>query len=626
MGWWVGLPAWSAALAVGVGLAHPVASVAMPTVVARAGACSALGVADDFAVFSGGVFKAAEVGGTTITGRIAARSDVTLDGAFVRPGAGDESWTVISGGRLRAGRTLGLGGAIDGGVHYAGILSAAPDFTIAAPRNHGPPPFSFDSEFLALGLLSDRWSERPQTDGATIAFREGVLTLRGASPGLNVFHVGAADVGGSAANVSGVVVELPEPSASALINVSTDTVLTVAIPQLTVSPAAAADRLIWNLPRATGLNVTGGVWKGLILAPNAVVTGSNHPQLAGQLIARSVPGGEWTLAGTPIAVCPAAVAPQPSLELTALCVDSFGNLAMRLRNTGPEDVAVRWDDLGGSDFGEFVARADRDRFFNVRDGDARSSVRVIAGQTSLSSVAGTSERCAGEITVTKLTRGDAPPGPWTVRLNGADGQLTRAAQLGAGQSVTFHALGGYQPGTARFGQVVGGMVYTVSEPDPRGATATISVNPVEILTGQHETVTVVNRYAGAEAPIYAKQPTLPPGAPPPLSGPDLVGGAPGVPAADLAVTHTVAPRRIGVGGTVRTITRVRNRGAIAAVGTVVRELPQLDARAADRVARVLSISSSAGRCTNHRPLRCELGTLAPGAEVTIRSRARVMVG
>ena len=52
----------------------------------------------------------------------------------------------------------------------------------------------------------------------------------------------------------------------------------------------------------------------------------------------------------------AAVAPQPSLELTALCVDSFGNLAMRLRNTGPEDVAVRWDDLGTVPAAELVLR------------------------------------------------------------------------------------------------------------------------------------------------------------------------------------------------------------------------------------------------------------------------------
>src|SRR3954465_527091 len=173
MAYGAGLLAWTVALAVGAGFEHrPLASLPVPPVGARGAAGSAPRVADDFAVFSDGVFTAAEVGGTTITGRIAARSDVTLDGVFVRPGAGDESWTVISGGSLRAGRTLGLGGAIDGGVHYAGILSAAPNFTIAAPRNHGPPPFSFDTEFLALGLLSDRWSERAQTDGATIAFRE----------------------------------------------------------------------------------------------------------------------------------------------------------------------------------------------------------------------------------------------------------------------------------------------------------------------------------------------------------------------------------------------------------------------------------------------------------------------
>src|SRR4051795_5304288 len=175
-------------------------------------------------------------------------------------------------------------------------------------------------------------------------------------------------------------------------------------------------------------------------------------------------------------------------------------------------------------------------------GPAHSAIRATAGGIRLGPVAGTDQPCAGEITVTKLTAGEAPPGPWTVRLTGGDGRLTRSAQFGPGESVTFDALGGYQPGSARLGQVVGGIVYTISEPDPLGGTATVSHNPVEILTGQHEAVAVLNSYTGGGVVVPRRggeQPTLPPGAPRPPSGPDLIGGPPGEPAADLAVTHTI---------------------------------------------------------------------------------------
>src|SRR3954452_16466968 len=106
---WAGLLACVAAgFAVGAAgvLAWPAGPLAAPGPAARAASCAALGVADDFAVFSNGAFKAAR-GGTTITGRIAARSTVTLDGVFVGPGTGDEPPTVITGASLVAGKTYG---------------------------------------------------------------------------------------------------------------------------------------------------------------------------------------------------------------------------------------------------------------------------------------------------------------------------------------------------------------------------------------------------------------------------------------------------------------------------------------------------------------------------------------
>jgi len=590
--------------------------------VARAAACDSLGAADRFAVFSDGPFTAAAGGGTQIIGRVAAKGDVTLDGVFIAPGPNDATPTVVTGGSFIGGRTTGQGGTLNGGVRYADALDIAPSFQVNGDRIHDTPPFSFADEFTDLALLSDTWAELEQTAGATVTLQPwGALELRGPSEGLNVFTIDGADF--TAAQIQGVTVTLPSASSTALINVTTNTELTIGPQYLTVTPAGIADRLIWNLPRATGLHVTTGVgWKGLILAPHATVTVDAHPQLAGQLVAASVPRGDIVVTGTPLADCPPVVPPDSSLSLEALCVDPFGNLAMRMRNTGNRDRDVHWDDLGGADFGDFTARAQRDEFFNVRGGGADSRIRATAGTTTVTAD-GTDERCEGEITITKAISGPAPFVRWTIELEGADGSAVRSAQLLAGESVTFDALGGYQPGTAHFGQVVGGIVYTVREDDTHGSVATISLNPVTILTGQHERVVVTNHYAEIEPPTDPEQPTLPPGGPDPPSGPDLGGVLPGVAAADLEVRHTLTPRRAPAESTFRFRARIRNLGNAPAVDTVVRELPQLRKGDERRVADVVSIRSSKGSCNQDRPLRCKLGRLAPGARVVIRGRARI---
>jgi choice-of-anchor A domain-containing protein len=588
--------------------------------VAHAAACEALGAADRFAVFSDGPFTAT-TGGTSITGRIAARGDVTLDGVFIGPGPDDPSPTVVTGGSFIGGRTTGHGGTLNGGVRYADDLDLGAGFQVNGQRTQADPPFSFDDEFTSLALLSDSWAQREQTEGATVTLQFGALALRGPSTGLNVFTIDAADF--DPAQIQGITVDLASTTSSALINVTTNTELTIGPQYLNVTPAAVADRLIWNFPRATGIHDTTGVaWKGLILAPHADVRVDGHPQLAGQLIAHSVPRGDIVLTGTPLANCPPGELPDTSLTLEALCVDPFGNLAMRLRNTGSRDRDVHWDDLGGADFGDFEAHAQRDEFFNVRGGGANSRIRATAGTTTVTA-AGTDERCAGEITVTKRVSGPAPSVAWTIELEGADGGRVRSAQLLAGESVTFDALGGYQPGTAEFGGVVGGIVYTVREDDTHGGTATVSLNPVQILTGQHESVTVTNHFAEIEPPTDPEQPTLPPGVPEPPPGPDLGGVLPGTAAADLEVTHTASPRRAAVGSAFRFRTRVRNLGNAPAVGTVLRELPQLRRADERRVANVLSIRTSKGSCRRTRPLRCTLGRMAPGASVVVRTRARV---
>jgi hypothetical protein len=167
--------------------------------------------------------------------------------------------------------------------------------------------------------------------------------------------------------------------------------------------------------------------------------------------------------------------------------------------------------------------------------------------------------------------------------------------------------------------------------DPHGAlSTTISLNPVEILDGQHEYVTVTLVYGTGipgvtpppEGPEGPDQPTLPPGSPDPPSGPDLNGDTSG---ADLAITHHVTSARLRVGGIAKSVTVVRNLGSQPATGVVAREIPQFRAKQANSVAHVLSLTTTAGTCTQRRPVRCSLGTLAPGAKVTIRTRTDVLV-
>ena len=168
-------------------------SAAAPPV-ARAAACASLGAADRFAVFSDGPFTAAAGGGTSITGRIAAKGDVTVDGVYINPGPNDATPTVVTGGSFIGGRTTGQGGTLNGGVRYADTLDIAQNFQVNGARIHDEPPFSFDDEFTNLALLSDTWGEREQTPGATVTLQPwGALELRGPVDGLNVFTIDGAD-------------------------------------------------------------------------------------------------------------------------------------------------------------------------------------------------------------------------------------------------------------------------------------------------------------------------------------------------------------------------------------------------------------------------------------------------
>jgi choice-of-anchor A domain-containing protein len=598
--------------------------------------CASLGQAAGFAVFSGGDFNATQPSGTSITGRIAAAGDVTLDGVSVNPASGDAAPTVIAGGNFTAGQTTGHGGSLNGGVSYGGTIDVASNFTVNGGETHAPPPFSFTDEFDALALLSSSLGELPQSAGAVVSSNpySHALELTGTGTGLNVFEVSATQL----SDAAGIVLNLTQPGATAVLNITTDTELTIAPQYMTLSGSATAGAVVWNLPLATGFAVTTGVrWQGLILAPNAAVTSANHPQLNGQIVAKTVPSSDWVLLGHPAFTgclpppTPSVPPPPPdtTLGLQALCVDANGDLDMRLRNTGEVARGGNWEDIDGRDFGHFEVPADSDLFFLVHGATAGNTIRATSGGTVVDATA-TDRLCAGQITVHLVTVGDAPAGQtWPVRITGGgEGNGSTALTMGSGDYATVTVRGGYEPGTPPIDQVVGGIPYTISEDDAHGAEVTISLNPLEILDGQNELVTVTNSYPASEpappeiVPIQPPDPTLPPGAPEPPPGPGMVGASSG---ADLTITHQIAPSRLPVGGTIETVTQVRNIGEEAAEGVIAREIPQFRPSNPNSVARVLSLTTTSGRCTQRRPVRCQLGTLAPGAVVTIRTRTRVLV-
>ena len=593
-----------------------------PTPASGASECASLGEAAHFVAFSHADFNASPPGGENISGRIAAAADVTLGGpgsagVFVTGATGDVSPTVIAGHDLKAGQS-GSGGTLSGGATYGNAANIASNFYVTPPAQRGPVPFSFDDEFASLRSLSaslyDLSAKGTAAGIVSVNPYTHALEMTGSAAGLNVFTVSASQL----TQAPGVTITLTQPGATALINVTTDTDLTVSLQYMSLSGVDAA-HVAWNLPLATSLRISGSVpWQGLVLAPNAAVTMDSNGQFNGQVIAASVPSASRTLNKVAFAGClpppQPTTPPDESLTLTALCVDVNGDLDMRLRNTGDEARSGQWVDQGGTDFGHFDVAAHHDLFFDVQNPTSTSVIAATSGATTVTAP-GTTAPCQGQITVRLITVGPAPEGAsWDVRLD-AGVEPVPVITLGSGEQSTRTVPGGYLPGSAPIDQVIGGVAYTVSVPDTLGGTATVSLNPIEILDGQHEIVTVTIAFEepppgpGVVEPEQPEQPTLPPGAPNPLPGPDLGSSTSGT---DLSITNQITPRRLPVGGTVITVSHVRNLGHAPAVGVVAREVPQYHPTRANSVAHVLSLTTTRGHCTSRRPVHCDLGTLAPG--------------
>ena len=285
---------------------------------ARVKSCASLGEAANFVAFTNGDFNASTAGGTSINGRIAAARDVTLDGVSVGPAIAhanvrEAGPTVIAGRDFIAGRTTGNGGTVNGDVQYGGSKDVASGFTVTGSLVHAAPPFDFGFEFQSLTSLSTAWGMLPETSGATAVLdpNSKALQLTGGGAGLNVFQVTASDLTAAA----GIVIDLTQPDATALINITTNQAVSVEPQYMNLSGTATNSRIVWNLPNTTSFSVNHGVgWHGLILAPNATVTSSQHPQLSGQIIANTMPTSDWVLNHVTFAGCVPAPNGKPTIS------------------------------------------------------------------------------------------------------------------------------------------------------------------------------------------------------------------------------------------------------------------------------------------------------------------------
>jgi choice-of-anchor A domain-containing protein len=590
--------------------------------------CAVPGVPGQFDVFTAGAMTA-NAGGATIQGRVAAGGDARVQGITL--GTNPPLTPDANRADLVVGRNLtvdGGGGSVPyGRVTYGGALTATGALTALGGLHRAQPSFDFAAEVTTLKERSAQWADLP-ANGVIGGLGSYDIRFTGTNATRNVFAVTSAALQG----YGQITIDVP-PGSTTLINVSGSS-FTSALYRM-VLVGATPETVLWNFPLATSVQQASGLeWQGTLLAPNAAASLSNG-QLHGQLLAASATIGSEGVFHHPFTGC-LPPAPAKDLSLASLCTDPVTNHhAMRLRNTGDTSHAVTWTDRDSAQTGSFTARAGTDTFFDVLDGDRVHHIVATSGSTTLEQTTST-RPCAGTITVRKLVTGPgvAPPGPWRILIEGDNGfSATRDLVDGAQSAVAVP--GGYQAGSVPIGHVAGGVRYAISEPDTLGAVASVDKSPVTILDGQSEIVTVGNDFpTPPEPPLPPEppvppppQPVLPPGPPAPLPGPDLVLAASVLSGADVAVSETISPRVSAVGEAVSVTVRVRNYGPLPAVGALAREIPQVDPRHPNQVARILGVRAGprVAGCTSIRPVSCGGATLPAGAEVVIRVRARMLL-
>jgi choice-of-anchor A domain-containing protein len=595
-----------------------VAAAALPGR-AVAADCASLGPASQFDVFTAGTLTA-NTGGATIQGRMAAGTDAAVQGITLGtspPLAADPNRAdLVVGRNLTVG---GGGGSVPfGKVTYGGTLTANGVLNALGGLQQAQPSVDFDAAVTNLNEVSAQWAGL--SANGTISGPTYDVRFTGTNPTRNVFALTAAELQG----MGKITISVPAGSTT-LINVSGSSFTSNLYGIELVGPTP--ETVLWNFALATSVQQTSGLnWQGTLLAPHAAVTESNG-QFYGQTLSDRANIGSELFVHHPFGGCLPPL-PTRDLSLVSLCTDPVTlHNAMRLRNLGDRAYRVTWSDRDSAQGDTFTAPAGTDTFFDVLDGDTVHHIVVTSGSTTLETTT-TTRACAGTITLAKqvIGEGTRPPGPWRIRIEGDNG-FVATRNLADGQQAAVDVPGSYQAGTVAVGEVAGGARYTITEPDPLGGVASVDRPLITILDGQNEVATVTNEYPPSPPePPVPPQPPLPPGPPDPLPGPDLVTAASQDGGADLAVSETISPKVVTVGAEVRVTVRVRNHGPLPAVAALAREIPQVDPTHPNQIAKIVTVSAGlrAAGCTSKRPVSCGNVTLAPGVEVVVRVRARML--
>jgi choice-of-anchor A domain-containing protein len=595
---------------------------------AMAASCADPGVPGDFDVF---VRNGLTSSNETIPGRVAAGGDASLAAPTI--GASPPLATDLTRADLVVGNDLTVqnGGTVGYGkvTHGGTFQQTSGSLNAAGGIKQENPEFDFADEFSTLTERSAQWAELAP-NGTVTGTGYGVQ-FTGQDAPLNVFSVEASQM----EKINGVVFVGVPTTSTVLINVTmdkTDGSFSGVLNALDLK-GIPPEQILWNFPLAESVAVMN--WTGSILAPAAAASITNGPYRG------SVAAHDLTINGVLFEHHPfnGCLPPKPreTLELDSECTDPFTNhTTMRLRNTGTSLRNATWSD-GQGQSGDMTVPAGHDFFFDVLGGNVVHHIVVTSGSTTLTQDTST-RKCAGKIVVHKTVTGlgTPPSGPWRILITGTN-DFSASVDLGDGQAATVDVKGGgFVTGSFPIGRRAGGYQFYISEADSLGALVSVDRSPVTILDGPPEAhVTVGNDYPeptpepGPEPPVpQPPDPTLPPDSPNPPPAPDLIVASSLEGGADLVVSQRIVPRTLTVGDVITVTTRVRNRGPLAAQGTVLREIPQLDPVNPNQVAQILNVKSSiraAPPCTSMRPLRCGGNTLAVGAEMVVRVRARVTV-
>jgi choice-of-anchor A domain-containing protein len=587
--------------------------------------CAAPGIPGQYDVFARSGLNSAN---ETIPGRVAAGGNAVLSGPNIGtspPLTKDANRAdLVVGNNL----TVNNGGTVGTGkVTYGGTFTGS--ITAYGGSHHEDPTFSFSDEFTRLEARSAQWAD---LGGTPISGAGYNVQFAGQNKPLNVFSVKASVMEA----INGIAfVGMPSTS-TVLINVTMDKPsgsLSVVLNAINLG-GIPPENILWNFPAAKSVAVSSN-WAGALLAPTAAASITNG-SYRGSVAAHDVTINGVGFEHHPFGGClpPAPLPPEPSrdLSLASLCTDPLTlRHALVLTNKDATKYGVHWEDADSAQSGDLDAPGNSDTFFDIEGGTTVHHIVATSGPTTVRATTGTNE-CSGTIDIGKVVTGEGvpSPGPWAIVVKGSN-SFSRTVALVAGARTAVKVPGRYQPGSVGIGQIAGGYDYTISEPDPLGARASVDPTLVTITNGQTPKVTVTNQYdpvAPEPEPPVPPQPPLPPGPPQPLPGPDLVLAASLAEGADLAVTERISPRVSTVGGVVSVTVRVRNLGPLPADGAVVREIPQVAAHNPNQIATVLGVTPSlraTSLCTSTRPVRCGPATLAVGAEAVVRVRARMLL-